>query len=106
MLELQMVRITKSSIEIRIIDVFVRRFSGDLKMLFELANVRLHDFELDRVDCIQNRVSLNMSNWYSYERRLRMSYFPCLVQLFKGFASGKVSLRELHGEYLSQKAQT
>ena len=37
MFELQKVRIT----EIRIIEVFVRRFSRDLKVFFELAKVRI-----------------------------------------------------------------
>ena len=37
MSELQKVRI----VEIRIIEVFVKRFSKDLKILFELAKVRI-----------------------------------------------------------------
>ena len=27
-------------------------FSGDLKILSELAKVKIHEFKLDRVDCI------------------------------------------------------
>ena len=42
MFELQKVRIT----EIRIIEVFVRMFPSEPKVLFELAK-----FELDRADC-------------------------------------------------------
>ena len=47
MSELQKFRIT----EIRIIEVFVRRFSMGLKILFELTKVRsTHEFDLDRVE--------------------------------------------------------
>ena len=50
MSELRKARIS----EIRIKVVFVRRFSRDLKILFELAKFELHEFELDRVRMRQN----------------------------------------------------